>query len=118
MSRCATMSTVLLSSHVRCCAVCLDGLIDRRLQLPRMTDLLRFSGAYSLGSFAAAARELGVTRAAMGQSIGRLEQLVGEPLFRRARHAQEVSLPTAAASRIYPAAAGIVSTAAMIVGDG
>lgn len=82
-----------------------------------MTDLLRFSAAYSIGSFASAARELGVSRALMGQSIGRLEQLVGEPLFTRARHAHEVSQPTLAGSQLFTPAASIVSTAALIIGE-
>lgn len=99
------------------CSVCLEGILGRRRPLPEMGDLLRFSAAVQMGSFAGAARELGLTRATMGQSIARLERTIGAPLFRRARHGREVSRPTATGSRIYPAATSIVSTACMIVPD-
>ncbi|GAB5432491.1 MAG: LysR family transcriptional regulator [Epibacterium sp.] len=55
-------------------------------RLPPLEWIRAFEAAARLGSFTAAAEEVGLTQAAVSQRIGQLEQLLGTPLFhRRAR---------------------------------
>jgi DNA-binding transcriptional LysR family regulator len=54
----------------------------RRL-LPSLNALVAFEAAVRCGTFAKAASELGVTGPAVSRTIGRLEQHLGTPLFRR-----------------------------------
>jgi LysR family transcriptional regulator, glycine cleavage system transcriptional activator len=54
----------------------------RRL-LPSLNTLVAFEAAVRCGTFARAARELGVTGPAVSRTIGRLELHLGVPLFRR-----------------------------------
>lgn len=49
-----------------------------------------FNRVAELGSFTAAAKELGISQPAVSQNIAELERLVGEPLFVRSR--SEISL--------------------------
>ncbi len=51
--------------------------------LPPLNALRAFEAAARTGGFAAAARELGVTPAAVSQQVAGLEQQLGLPLFRR-----------------------------------
>lgn len=57
--------------------------MTERVALDRLTGLLAFARAGSLGSYAAAARALGVTPSAVSKSVQRLEQRLGVPLFTR-----------------------------------
>jgi LysR family glycine cleavage system transcriptional activator len=54
----------------------------RRL-LPSLNTLFAFEAAVRCGTFARAAKELGVTSPAVSRTIGRLELHLGVPLFRR-----------------------------------
>jgi LysR family transcriptional regulator, glycine cleavage system transcriptional activator len=54
----------------------------RRL-LPSLNTLVTFEAAVRCGTFARAAKELGVTSPAVSRTIGRLELHLGVPLFRR-----------------------------------
>ncbi len=54
----------------------------RRL-LPSLNTLVAFEAVVRCGTFASAARELGVTSPAVSRTIGRLELHLGLPLFRR-----------------------------------
>jgi DNA-binding transcriptional LysR family regulator len=54
----------------------------RRL-LPSLNTLVAFEAAVRCGTFAQAAKELGVTGPAVSRTIGRLEGHLGLPLFRR-----------------------------------
>lgn len=54
----------------------------RRL-VPSVSSLVAFEAAGRLTSFSAAARELGMTQAAVSYAIGRLESQLGAPLFLR-----------------------------------
>lgn len=54
----------------------------RRL-LPSLNTLVAFEAAVRCGTFAGAAKELGVTSPAVSRTIGRLEHHLGVPLFRR-----------------------------------
>lgn len=54
----------------------------RRL-LPSLNTLVAFEAAVRCGTFARAAKELGVTSPAVSRTIGRLELHLGVPLFRR-----------------------------------
>lgn len=51
--------------------------------LPSLNGLVVFEAAGRLASFSAAARELGMTQAAVSYAIGRLEQQLGSSLFLR-----------------------------------
>lgn len=51
--------------------------------IPSMTALLEFEAVARLGSFTIAARELGVTQAAVSKQIRRLETELGVHLFQR-----------------------------------
>ena len=51
--------------------------------LDRLTGLVAFARAASLGSYAAAARSLGVSPSAVSKSVQRLEHLLGVSLFAR-----------------------------------
>jgi len=53
------------------------------MTLGRLTGLIAFARAGSLGSYAAAARALGVTPSAISKSVQRLEQQLGVALFTR-----------------------------------
>ena len=58
----------------------------RRDRLPPLEWIRAFEAAARLGSFTAAAEDLGLTQAAVSQRIGQLEKQLGTPLFhRRAR---------------------------------
>src|SRR5262245_26895472 len=65
-------------------------------QIPHLET---FAKAAELSSFTAAARELGLTQAAVSQRIQALEKYLGEALFRR--QAGHVLL-TEAGHRLYP----------------
>lgn len=54
-----------------------------QMTLDRLTGLIAFAKAAALGSYSAAARELGVSPSAVSKSIARLEQQLGIPLFIR-----------------------------------
>src|SRR5690242_12606105 len=54
----------------------------RRL-LPSLNTLIAFEAAVRCGTFARAAKELGVTSPAVSRTIRRLELHLGVPLFRR-----------------------------------
>ncbi len=56
---------------------------DQPRSLPPLNWIRAFEAAARGGSFAAAARELGVTAAAVGQQVRLLEAHLGAPLFRR-----------------------------------
>ncbi|MET1085021.1 MAG: LysR substrate-binding domain-containing protein [Burkholderiales bacterium] len=53
------------------------------MALDRLTGLIAFAKAGSLGSYAAAARALGITPSAISKSVQRLEQQLGLVLFTR-----------------------------------
>jgi len=57
--------------------------MKERMTLGRLTGLIAFARAGSLGSYAAAARALGVTPSAISKSVQRLEQQLGVALFTR-----------------------------------
>jgi LysR family glycine cleavage system transcriptional activator len=54
-----------------------------RRHLPPLKTLEGFEAAARLGSFSAAAEELGLTQSAISHQIRLLEQALGQPLFRR-----------------------------------
>lgn len=62
-------------------------------ELPSLVAIQAFEAAARLGSFAAAARELGTSAASVSYHVKRLERQVGFPLFRRL--AQRVELTDA-----------------------
>lgn len=89
-----------------------------------MSKINRFAGVYEfitaarLGSFSAAALSLGVTRSALGKSIGRLETRLGARLFHRST--RRLSL-TSDGQTFLTACSGILSefeTAENAVGSG
>ncbi len=89
-----------------------------------MSKINRFAGVYEfitaarLGSFSAAALSLGVTRSALGKSIGRLEMRLGARLFHRST--RRLSL-TSDGQTFLTACSGILSefeTAENAVGSG
>ncbi|MBK8458377.1 MAG: LysR family transcriptional regulator [Phyllobacteriaceae bacterium] len=51
--------------------------------IPPLQYLLGFEAAARLGSFAAAAEELGLTDSAVSHQMRALEERLGQPLFRR-----------------------------------
>jgi len=57
--------------------------MTERIALDRLTGLVAFARAGSLGSYAAAARAIGITPSAISKSIKRLEQQLGLTLFTR-----------------------------------
>jgi DNA-binding transcriptional LysR family regulator len=57
--------------------------MKERMPLDRLTGLIAFARAGSLGSYAAAARALGITPSAVSKSVQRLEQQLGVALFTR-----------------------------------
>lgn len=57
--------------------------MKERVSLDRLTGLIAFARAGSLGSYAAAARALGITPSAVSKSVQRLEQQLGVALFTR-----------------------------------
>jgi DNA-binding transcriptional LysR family regulator len=57
--------------------------MKERVALDRLTGLIAFARAGSLGSYAAAARVLGITPSAISKSVQRLEQQLGLVLFTR-----------------------------------
>ncbi|WP_172249256.1 LysR family transcriptional regulator [Novosphingobium sp. SG707] len=57
--------------------------MKERMMLDRLTGLIAFARAGSLGSYAAAARALGITPSAISKSVQRLEQQLGLALFTR-----------------------------------
>ena len=57
--------------------------MKERVALDRLTGLIAFARAGSLGSYAAAARALGITPSAISKSVQRLEQQLGLALFTR-----------------------------------
>ncbi|WP_439672374.1 LysR family transcriptional regulator [Cupriavidus necator] len=57
--------------------------IMEQITLDRLTGLIAFAKAAALGSYSAAARELGISPSAVSKSIARLEQQLGIPLFIR-----------------------------------
>jgi LysR family glycine cleavage system transcriptional activator len=70
-----------------------------RLSLPPLTALRAAEAAARTGSIAAAARELGVSSAAVSQQLNLLEVQLNRRLFERGRHGVA---PTAAGSAILP----------------
>ncbi|TWB40643.1 DNA-binding transcriptional LysR family regulator [Nitrospirillum pindoramense] len=54
-----------------------------QIGLERLTGIIAFARAASLGSYTAAARQLGVSPSAVSKSVQRLEQQFGVPLFTR-----------------------------------
>ena len=62
-----------------------------------LTALRAFEAAARLGSFAAAAQELGVTPGAVSAHIKTLEDALGAPLFHRRAKAVELTAPGARA---------------------
>lgn len=64
-----------------------SGDMMERMGLERLTGLVAFARAGSLGSFAAAARSLSITPSAVSKSIGRLEDQLGIALFNRTTRA-------------------------------
>ncbi|APO72064.1 LysR family transcriptional regulator protein (plasmid) [Rhizobium gallicum] len=58
-------------------------LVSLRRKLPPLIGLTAFEAVARLGSFTKAARELGVTQAAVSRQIHLLEESLGFPLFRR-----------------------------------
>ena len=72
--------------------------MEKRWKIP-LRSLEVFEAAARLGGAAPAARELGITRSAVGQHLRNLEDRIGAPLFERgARPAR----PTRAARRLLP----------------
>jgi DNA-binding transcriptional LysR family regulator len=61
--------------------------MKERISLERLTGLIAFARAGSLGSYAAAARALGITPSAVSKSVQRLEQQLGVVLFTRTTRA-------------------------------
>ncbi|MBJ7402046.1 MAG: LysR family transcriptional regulator [Bradyrhizobium sp.] len=57
--------------------------MKERMSLDRLTGLIAFARAGSLGSYAAAARALGITPSAVSKSVQRLEHQLGIALFTR-----------------------------------
>lgn len=57
--------------------------IMEQISLDRLTGLIAFARAATLGSYSAAAREMGISPSAVSKSIARLEQQLGIPLFIR-----------------------------------
>ena len=57
--------------------------VNLRRKLPPLSGLLAFEAVARIGSFTKAARELGVTQAAVSRQIHLLEEGFGFPLFRR-----------------------------------
>ncbi|AHG49074.1 LysR family transcriptional regulator (plasmid) [Rhizobium leguminosarum bv. trifolii CB782] len=57
--------------------------MKEQIALERLTGLIAFARAGSLGSFTAAARALAISPSAVSKSIQRLEQRLGIPLFTR-----------------------------------
>jgi LysR family glycine cleavage system transcriptional activator len=62
---------------------------------PSLSSIRAFEAAARLGSFAAAARELETTAAAVSYHVRQLEAQVGVPLFRRHPHRVELTEPGA-----------------------
>lgn len=58
-------------------------MVNLRRKLPPLGGLVAFEAAARIGSFTRAARELGVTQAAVSRQIHLLEEGFGFPLFRR-----------------------------------
>ncbi|TDW32932.1 DNA-binding transcriptional LysR family regulator [Rhizobium azibense] len=58
-------------------------MVSLRRKLPPLTGLTAFEAVARVGSFTKAARELGVTQAAVSRQIHLLEESLGFPLFRR-----------------------------------
>lgn len=54
-----------------------------QIGLERLTGIIAFARAASLGSYTAAARQLGVSPSAVSKAVQRLEQQFGVPLFTR-----------------------------------
>uniref|UniRef100_UPI00215743B7 LysR family transcriptional regulator n=1 Tax=Klebsiella pneumoniae TaxID=573 RepID=UPI00215743B7 len=54
-----------------------------QIGLDRLTGLVAFARAASLGSYTAAARSLGISPSAVSKSVQRLEQHLGLRLFSR-----------------------------------
>ena len=57
--------------------------MKEQVALDRLTGLIAFARAGSLGSFTAAARSLGISPSAVSKSVQRLEQQLGVSLFTR-----------------------------------
>jgi DNA-binding transcriptional LysR family regulator len=57
--------------------------MKEQIALERLTGLIAFARAGSLGSFTAAARALAISPSAVSKSVQRLEQRLGIPLFTR-----------------------------------
>jgi LysR family glycine cleavage system transcriptional activator len=62
----------------------------KRNRIPPLEWIRAFEAAARLGSFTAAAEDLGLTQAAVSQRIGQLEKHLGTPLFKR--RARAISL--------------------------
>ena len=58
---------------------------DDSYRLPTTTVLIAFDCAAKVGSFAGAAKELGISQPAVSRHIANLETLIGAPLFQRSR---------------------------------
>lgn len=61
--------------------------MEERLGIERLTGLVAFARAASLGSYTAAARSLGVSPSAVSKSVQRLEEQLGVSLFTRTTRA-------------------------------
>lgn len=61
--------------------------MKEQIGLERLTGLIAFARAGSLGSYSAAARSLGISPSAVSKSVQRLEQQLGVPLFARTTRA-------------------------------
>ncbi|GKW48204.1 LysR substrate-binding domain-containing protein [Halomonas sp. NCCP-2165] len=71
--------------------------------LPNFKALVAFEALIRQGSMMAAARELGVSQAAVSQQLKRLESFLGQPLFERDSRGL---VPTQAAQQYQPVVAG------------
>lgn len=61
--------------------------MEERVSIERLTGLVAFARAASMGSYTAAARSLGVSPSAVSKSVQRLEEQLGVSLFTRTTRA-------------------------------
>jgi DNA-binding MarR family transcriptional regulator len=65
--------------------------MKEQVALERLTGLIAFARAGSLGSFTAAAHSLAISPSAVSKSVQRLEQQLGVSLFNRTTEKQDAS---------------------------
>jgi len=65
---------------------CLKHRIRMRRKIPATHTLLCFEASARHGSYTRAAQELSLTQSAVSRQVALLEELLGQPLFQRARH--------------------------------